>query len=70
MQALISAYMCMLHTCIVYMYVCIPVKDYQVHLPVLKLGGVLLGTSVLPDPPVVLEFIFLGGLRGRVLLLR
>ena len=54
------------------MYVCIPVKDYQVHLPVLKLGGVLLGTSAsaLPNPPVVLEFILLGVLRGRVLLLR
>ena len=43
--------------------ICIPVKDYQVHLPISKLeGGVLSGTSVsalLPNPPVVLEFILL-----------
>ena len=55
------------------MHMHIPVKDLHVHLHALKLGGVLLGTSVsalLTNPSVVLEFIFLGVLRGRVLLLK
>ena len=53
------------------MHVHTPVKDYLVHLPVLKLGGgVLLRVSaLLPNPPVVLEFILLG-MRGRVVFLK
>ena len=54
------------------MHMHIPVKDLHVHLRALKLGG-LLGTSVsalLTKSSVVLEFIFLGVLRGRVLLLK
>ena len=55
------------------MHIHIPVKDLHVHLRALKLGGVLLGTSIsalLTKSSVVLEFIFLGVLRGRVLLLK
>ena len=61
--------------CIHVLHACIhiPVKDYLVHVPVLKLGGgVLLGTSasaLLANPSVVLEFVLLG-VRGRVLLLK
>ena len=48
-----------------------PVKDYLVHLPVLKLGGgVLLRVSaLLSNPSVVLELVLLG-VRGRVVLLK